>query len=150
MRTILTDGLPSQEERSIWIHAFRKVGDYPEDTEFSGKWLVWLHTGMINQFWQKIKDAVEQGRLGNEVKVTTARGARASHIGPGYKSTNEDLRGKFHVICVYTYDYTDIIDVMGIRQVLRDLGIKREIKYKADEDTMAGRYRSDYTPIYRA
>jgi hypothetical protein len=39
---------------------------------------------------------------------------------------------------------------MRIRSVLRDLGIRREIIYKADEDTHRLRYGSDYTPKYRA
>jgi Domain of unknown function (DUF1917) len=148
---VLTEGLPSQEERSTWIYAYRKVGDYPDPTEFSGKWLMWFHVSMIDRSWQKIKEAVEQGNyLGNTAKVATARGARASMIGPGYRSDNDEMRGKFHVVCVYTYDWTDIIDVMGIRQALRELGVRREIRYKADEDTRQGRYRSDYTPIYRA
>ena len=148
---VLTEGLPSQEERSTWIHAFRKVGDYPDKTQFSGKWLIWFHVAMIDRYWQKIAEAAEQGYyLGNEAKVATARGARASIIGPGYKRSDDSMQGKFHVICVYTYDWTDIIDVMGIRQALRELGVKRQIKYKADADTRAGHYRSDYKPIYWA
>ena len=54
------------------------------------------------------------------------------------------------VICVYTYDYQDEEDVMRVRQVLKDLGIQREIIYKADADTRAGSYGADYTPKYRA
>ena len=53
-------------------------------------------------------------------------------------------------MCVYTYDYEDKADVMRIREELRSLGIRREIIYKADEDTHRLRYGSDYTPIYRA
>ncbi len=151
MRTVLTEGIPSQETRAPWIHAFRQVGDYPENTEFSGKWLMWFHVTTVDRSWQKIKEAVEGGLyLGNEAKVATARGAGASVIGPGYRNDDAEMRGQFHVVCVYTYDYTDIIDVMGIRAALRDLGVKRRIKYKADADTRAGRYKSDYKPIYWA
>ncbi len=137
MRPVFAEGLPSQEERHIWIHAFRKTGDYPDDTEFSGKWLVWLSAAVIDRYWQAIREACGQGRLGNEVKVSTA-------------ASRQVKEGKPFVICVYSYDYTDIIDVMGIRQVLRVLGIKKPIPYKADEDTLRLRYGSDYTPIYRA
>lgn len=54
------------------------------------------------------------------------------------------------MICVYTYDYEDKDDVMRIREVLRDLGIRRPIIYKADEDTTKLKYGNDYTPTYRA
>jgi len=44
------------------------------------------------------------------------------------------------VICVYTYDWTDKEDVKRIRQELRDLGITRKIPYKADRETLSGKY----------
>lgn len=133
----LTDGLPSQETRDVWIHAFRKTGEYPNGTERSGKWLIWLSSETIDRYWQKIKEAVEQGKLGDQAKVSTAASARVK-------------QGKPHVICVYTYDYEDTADVMRVRSALRDLGIRREIIYKADEDTHYMRYGSNYTPKYRA
>jgi hypothetical protein len=37
-----------------------------------------------------------------------------------------------------------------VREELRALGTRREIIYEADEDTLALRYGSDYTPKYRA
>ena len=129
--------LPTQETRNVWIHARRKTGEYQKSTERSGKWLIWLSAETINRYWQKIREAVEQGRLGDEAKVSTA----ASH---------QVKQGKPYVMCVYTYDHADYEDVMRIRQVLRDLGIKREIPYKADEDTSHLRYGADYMPIYRA
>jgi Domain of unknown function (DUF1917) len=133
----LIDGIPTQETRDVWIHAFRKTGEYPEDTDRSGKWLIWLRAENIDRYWREICAAVEQGRLGGEAKVSTAASSYVKH-------------GKPYVICVYTYDHADREDVMRIRQVLRDLGIRREIPYKADEDTHRLRYGSDYTPIYRA
>ncbi len=133
----LTDGIPTQERRHAWIHAFRQIGEYPEPTDRTGKWLIWIAVQNIDRYWQTIKGAVEQGRLGDEAKVSTALKPQAR-------------AGKPYVICVYTYDYEDEADVMRVRQVLRELGIQREIIYKADEDTLAGRYGSDYAPKYRA
>ena len=150
--------LPSQETRATWLYAFRQTGDYPDSTEFSGKWLVWFHAPLIDGYWQKIKDACEQGYLGNQVKVLTLRGVQT----PLPRTNRDALMGvlglqkpdpasaRAHVICVYTYDWSDIIDVMGIRGELRNLGIRRKIAYKADADTRARRYGTDYTPIYRA
>ncbi len=97
--------------------------------------MIWLAPETIDRYWTHIKQAVEEGRLGNEAKVSTAG------------SLNN--KGTY-VICVYTYDYEDRDDVMRIRGELRALGIRREITYKADEDTRALRYGSDYTPKYRA
>jgi len=158
MQAVLTEGLPSQETRATWLHAFRQTGDYPDSTEFSGKWLVWYHVTRIDRAWLNIKKAVEQGQMGNEAKVLTAYGAekplprsnRDIVLGVLGLQQREPERQAFHVICVYTYDWTDIIDVMGIRGELRSLGVKREIAYKADRDTRQRRYGKDYTPIYRA
>jgi hypothetical protein len=49
------------------------------------------------------------------------------------------------VICVYCYNDEDKADVMCRHSVLRDLS-RREIIYKADEDTHRLRYGSDYIP----
>lgn len=132
-----TDGLPTQVPGGKWLYAFRQVGTYPEHTERGGKWLVFLSAATIDRYWQLIKDAVERGELGDEAKVAT-------------KDMPRQRDGHAYVVCVYTYDHADKADVMRIRQRLRDLGIRREIDYKADEDTQFLRYGSNYTPIYHA
>jgi Domain of unknown function (DUF1917) len=132
----LTEGIPTQVTKDVWIYAFRQIGEYPKPTWNSGKWLIWLSAANINRYWKIIKEAVEQGRLGDEAKVSTA-------ASPYVK------QGKPYVICVYTYDYQDRDDVMRIRQVLRDLGLKKPIPYKRDEDTSRLRYGKNYEPIYR-
>ncbi len=48
------------------------------------------------------------------------------------------------MICVFTYNYTDAEDARRIRQALRDLGITKKLRYKADEDTRAGLYGINY------
>jgi Domain of unknown function (DUF1917) len=123
---------PTQAMQDGWIYARRKQGDYPDYTERSGKWLIWLSAETIDRYWQKIKEAVEQGTLGSAAA-----------------GSGRQKQGKPYVICVYTYDYADKADVMRIRQALRDLGIRKPIPYKADEDTERLRYGLDYTPIYR-
>lgn len=128
--------LPTQEKKPGWVYCFRQTGYYPDDTDRSGKWLIWLSPENIDRYWAKIKQAVEDGKLGDAAKVSTAGSLSEKH--------------PRCVICVYTYDHADREDVMRIREELRRLGIRREIIYKADEDTHHLRYGSDYTPIYRA
>jgi hypothetical protein len=149
--------VPSQAPSGQWIYAHRQTGDYPEPTQFSGKWLIFAHVSRIDALWCKVKDSIERGYLGNAAKVSTPRGARASiprANREGLSGASEQPRVRydepFHVICVYTYDSTDIIDVMGIRGRLRDLGVRSEIRYKADADTRQGRYGADYQPVYRS
>jgi len=79
--------------------------------------------------WAKIKKATEEGKLGDSAKVATAK--------PNPNATNQATK----VICVYTYDWTDEKDVKRVREELRILGITNKIPYKADEDTLSGKYR---------
>jgi hypothetical protein len=114
---------------AYWIVARRKRGEYPERTTRSGKWLVFVSAAKVDSVWKKIKQAVENGLLGDRAKVSTAK--------PNPNSRDPNRR----VICVFTYNYEDIEDVRRIRQQLRHLGITEKIAYKADEDTRAGKYR---------
>ncbi|MBW4574712.1 MAG: DUF1917 domain-containing protein [Aphanothece sp. CMT-3BRIN-NPC111] len=122
--------LPSQETDAPWLDAKRKKGTYPSSTSRSGKWLIFAPIAEIDNLWANIKQATEQGLLGNSAKVSTAMGG----------SLPTDANEK--VICVYTYDGTNEEDVRRIRQKLRKLGITRKIPYKEDEDTRSGKYRA--------
>lgn len=51
---------------------------------------------------------------------------------------------------IWQYDYEEKADVMCMRSALREQGIRREIIYKADEDTYRLCYGSNYAPTYRA
>ena len=89
---------------------------------------IFLPRNEADEIWFRIKGAVESGELGTAAKVSTNH--RASiHFNP-----------KMQVVCVYTYDYADEVDVMRIRQRLRDLGVTWEISYKSDEDTRNVKY----------
>ena len=115
---------PSKATDGYWIFASRKKGKYPRPTPKSGKWLIFVNEREVDAAWAKIKRAVEEGRLGQEVKVSTPKPKPADI---GYKKAE-------HVICVYTYDWTDKKDVKRIREELRKLGITNKIPYKADDD----------------
>ncbi|RYX83974.1 DUF1917 domain-containing protein [bacterium] len=119
---------PSEEMNKPWLVAMRKTGEYPQPTENSGKWLVFVPLAEVDAMWAQIKSATEEGKLGGASKVATAMPNR-------YRSDEK-------VICVYTCDWTNEEDVKRIRGELRKLGIERKIAYKADSDTRSGKYRA--------
>jgi hypothetical protein len=121
---------PSKVSDEYWLYAERKKGNYPTATPNSGKWLVFAPISQIDEVWSRIKQATEDGCLGDSAKVATAR--------PNSNASDPETK----VICVYTYDWTDREDVSRIREGLRALGIVSKIPYKADRDTRSGRYAS--------
>lgn len=96
----------------------------------SGKWLVFVNQENVDEVWMNIRKATEAGRLGISSKVSTAKPSPLS----------SDPARRTHVICVYTHDWTNRADVMGVREELRKLGITNKIPYKSDEDTLSGKY----------
>ncbi|HBH46634.1 MAG: hypothetical protein A2445_02710 [Candidatus Jacksonbacteria bacterium RIFOXYC2_FULL_44_29] len=128
--SFLTDQ-PSKITNDYWVFAEREIGEYPEHTASGGKWLLFVNIYSIDKIWAKIKIATEKGRLGGMAKAATVK------INPDFPNS------KIKVICVYTYDWKDELDVKRIREELRMIGITRKISYKADEDTELGKYRTD-------
>ena len=90
--------------------------------------MIFVPSDAVDDVWQKIKLAVEQGRLGSTAKVSTAK--------PNPNATDSSS----HVICVYTYDAADEGDLRRVRSSLRDLGITSKIPYKTDDATFRGKY----------
>lgn len=119
---------PSQESDEFWLTAKRLHGAYPEHTERGGKWLLFVPTTDIDEVWARIHTATEEGLLGGESKVATAR--------PSPLAQNPNIR----LICVYTYDSNDEADVKRVRAKLRDLGFTAKISYKEDQATREGKY----------
>ncbi len=106
------DRRPSEVFEQYWIFAERGEADsYPEHGERGGKWMLFIKTAEIDEWWAKIKAATESGVLGSSAKVATMKpnpNAAANHT---------------RLICVYTYDVDDERDCLRVRQALRDLGV---------------------------
>jgi hypothetical protein len=119
---------PSKNTENFWITAYQKKGNFPEITENTGKWLVFVSLSEVDRWWKKIKFATEQGRLGYASKVSTVK--------PSPFCADPSKK----VICIYTYDYNDKKDVMRVREQLRRIGIVDKIPYKTDNATIAGKY----------
>ncbi|HYU73874.1 MAG TPA: putative phosphothreonine lyase domain-containing protein [Ktedonobacteraceae bacterium] len=106
-----TEGNPTEVTNHAWIYALRKQGSYPAKTERSGKWLIFLSAQSIDRYWAKIKEAVEQGQLGEQAKVSTLN---KGSMPPEVRRKKEERGDTRFVICVYTYDYADEADVMSV------------------------------------
>lgn len=119
---------PSIFTETDWIDAVRKSGDYPKDNDNRGKWILFIKTENADETWAKIKQATEDGKLGNLSRVSTAK--------PKGNLRNPATR----VIVVFTYDWTDANDVRRVREELRQLGFVANIPYKAHSDTLARKY----------
>jgi hypothetical protein len=123
---------PSEVTDIPWIYIKRKQGQYGATTPKSGKWLIPLREAKLDEIWPAVKQATEEGKLGQSSMAGTAK------PNPRAPKSGEKM------LCVFTYDWTDADDALRVRQALRDLGITKKLRYKADEDTRAGRYGRDY------
>ncbi len=120
---------PSEVFEQYWLYAERGEADsYPEHGDRGGKWMLFIKTAQIDEWWAKIKAATESGLLGSSAKVATMK--------PNPNAAANYTR----LICVCTYDVDDERDCLRVRHALRDLGVTWKIPYKTDADTYAGRY----------
>lgn len=117
---------PTKVKDVYWLYEDNKDVNYPHPTYNSGKWLIFEKPTNIFAAWKQVQDGIKTERLGSSAKVSTRKGWRG--------------RGTDYVICVYTYDWKDEKDVMRIREELRDMGFEKLLPYKADEDTLRGKY----------
>lgn len=95
----------------------------------TGKWLVFVPVRYVDHYWQLVRQAVMDGKLGPTAKVATAR--------PNHPHQSDPTR---RPIVVYTADAADEDDVRRVLTGLRTLGISWRITYKTDADTTAGVY----------
>jgi hypothetical protein len=123
------DRPPSKVFDAYWVYAERKDrSSYPDHTERGGKWMLFIKTSEIDEWWSKVKTATEDGLLGSSAKVATMKS--------NPNAASPDTR----VVCVYTHDVEDEADCARVRKALRDLGVTWKIPYKTDADTYAGKY----------
>lgn len=110
-----------------WLWARNNKYDNEDvDPEKKGKWMLFLPKGKVNAVWDKIKAAITNGDLWRSKVSTTSPGS------------NEP-----HAIMIYTKDYTDLNDVIGVLNFLESSGIKPPqtfINYKTNQQTRAGIY----------
>lgn len=90
--------------------------------------MVFVDREEIDLLWDRVSAAVRSGVLGRSAKVSTAL--------PNPNSRNPNK----HVICVYTDDADDEVEIRRVRAELRTLGVSWKIGYKTDSATRARVY----------
>lgn len=113
--------------------------------------MIFRSTEQIDDVWEQIKTAVEDGMLGFEAKVSTCYEKRGKLHICFFLLPRSRIAKIFyamftanaaHVICIYTYDHTNEIDVLRVREELRTMGFTEELGYKTNAATNAGIYQS--------
>ena len=123
--------IPSCTTQMFWI-----VQDAPDilpvdiDDERAGKWLIFVEKNDADRLWAQIRDATVSGNLGSSAKVSTAK-------------ENPDSRDERYVIYVFTADWSNEADVMGVREKLRSFGVEQRIGYKRNIETYHGEYSDE-------
>lgn len=147
----VNDPTPPTQATGIWLYAICDNLWYPEHTERSGKWLVFLPEEEIDRYWQLVCLSLSMWRLGSEAKVSTAAKKRHMDSSSLIRRHPTVRKPDNYVIVVYTYDYADKADVMRIREELYNIGIRCPISYKSDEQTYQGIYSNGdgFAPLYR-
>lgn len=120
--------LPSKEFNHYWIYAYSPAWLHFASDAYTGKWLIYIPIEQLDETWIKIKDAVQQMRLGPCAMVSTMRESSLAEF-PNLK-----------VICVFTKDYRDMGDVMLVREQLSKLGFIQKLRYKTDAATFNNEY----------
>ena len=99
-----------------------------------GKWMVHVPSEKVDEVWGLIATAIFNEDFGSA--VLTAK------VSP--KNEENSVEDPImHVICVYTSDFTDMQEVVKAENVLRNLGIRIDLKYKPDLYTYLGIYRGN-------
>jgi len=120
--------LPSQATADAdWLFAYRHQDDYPQQAK--GKWLIHATRERIDNLWQLIALATEEGYLGSFSKVSTA-------------SLPDTAKTGIHVICIYTYNCNDRDDIMRVRTALHEMNILHPLSYQTwDANTTVTLYK---------
>jgi hypothetical protein len=127
----LCDGegvVPTKTTQMYWI-VQDAPGSAPEaiEDENAGKWLIFQEPDRVDAVWKKVRNATVALELGISAKVSTAK-------------PNPDSRDNRKVVYVYTKDWADEVDVLRVREKLRELGFVDRIGYKRNIETFAGEY----------
>lgn len=122
---------PSEIVDKYWIFSINESYEFklPREERRSGKWLIFDNIKEIDKAWEIIRTATELGKLGPSSKVSTS------------KENKNTKDSNTRVICVFTENYNDILDVERIEKKLRELGVINKLLYKLDSNV--GKYEQE-------
>ena len=125
----------SAPDGHYWVYAHSPVDGREQGQLLVGKWLIRMDCPYVEHYWGLIRDATEDGTLGISAKISTDWGRLNDPAGPR----------RNHIVCVYTRDWRDEVDVLRVATRLRDVGAVKKmlLTYKPDIFTHAGRYEGD-------
>jgi hypothetical protein len=98
----------------------------------NGKWMLFPTESNVNIVWGLVCNAVWEGKLGNVAKVATGKDTDTeeatsfrSQDGEGgvARRTSDSRDSGARLICVYTPDFSDEVDVRRILKSLKDMGL---------------------------
>lgn len=101
---------PSDYSSVYWIEAKRQQGDYPAATPNTGEWRITIHMDAVDEIWEKVKQATNEGKLGYKSKVSTR---------PAAGQTKPEER----LLCIRTYNADDAADIERVKQELIHMGM---------------------------
>ena len=90
--------IPSKIHDRHWVESAAPCGNWPPN---SGKWLLFIAASRVDSVWRMIDQETKSGCLGIAAKVAIAK--------PNPMATKH-----FRIICIYTYDFTDVNDVSRV------------------------------------
>lgn len=116
-----------------WVHVKSTSDDYPETIKGKGgKWLIFIPEDKVDIVWQKIRKSILKNKLVKYAKCSTI-----------IKNKHSQNNKTDCVICIYTYNYTDEVDVRVIRYKLKKLGFREKLYYKTDNATRKRKYKNN-------
>lgn len=131
--------IPSEYKEKPWLAVLNPKYKKTKGT-YAGKWCIIASTKKIDKIWKKIFSLVSDGHA-NSAKV------RSGFANPTICfKTNEVVftnQRPTRVICVYVSDYRKKDAVFKLRDKIRELGVKEDLKFKTDATTRKGIYSGD-------
>lgn len=130
--------LPSQTTNRAWLYANNPIGEQKTDPRLSGKIMIFPDKKDMDSYWLLIRNATMEDELGYSAKCST-----------GMENPDAIFKDK-GFIAIYTTDYNDFEEIVGIETTLRKLvGCNEILYYKADEDTMKENDKTKFTYRYK-
>ena len=133
VKTVGSEGLPDKTKLAeAWEQCMPKSTEsltriLKEHKYGSGKWMIFAPATDVNEMWERIVEALWDGKLGHSAKVSGAL-TDASQS---------------HVICVYVDPFWETAEMERVLAGLRACGVEDAIKFKPDGVSLLNIYKDN-------